>query len=199
MGDTVWTAKLGGSNQDRAHGVIELNDCSVLICGYTFSTDGDIQSNLGDSDAWLIKLDLNGNIVWSKTYGGSGSEWFNSLIQDDNNDIFIIGASTSNDFNVPNNFGGVDFWIIKIDNAGNILQSENYGGNNLDLGFDIIEFNANYLLIGGTTSSNTNDAIGNHGQDDWLVLKINKSFGAPIWSTCFGGSLDDIMEKKIIA
>lgn len=197
-GDTIWSKTFGGNNQDRIHGVIQLNDCSILACGFSYSTDGDILTNRGKSDAWLIKLDLYGNLLWSKTYGGSESEWINSIFQDINNDIFLIGTTFSNDNDIDNYKGSGDIWLLKLDSFGEIIFSKCFGGSQSDMGGSIIEAGANNLLIGGSTKSLNGDALNNHGSSDFLTIKVDKLLGDTVWSNCYGGSQDEYFEKDLM-
>lgn|GEM_PF-5578551 len=64
-----WKKTLGGSGEDIATSVIQTQDNGFVIAGYSHSNDGDVSSNNGYSDAWIVKLDSSGILVWEKTFG----------------------------------------------------------------------------------------------------------------------------------
>src|SRR5258706_9214466 len=67
-----WQKNNGGSGQEIAYSVYETTDDGYILCGYTTtSADGNVTSNRGLSDAWIVKLNRCGSIEWQKTYGGS--------------------------------------------------------------------------------------------------------------------------------
>lgn len=77
--------------------------------------------------AWLLKMDASGNTIWSKTYGGSGSESFSDIDLLPDGRIWASGTTTSLDGDVPHNAGKEDLWLVEVDSAGKLLQSYTYG------------------------------------------------------------------------
>ncbi|MBK9729835.1 MAG: hypothetical protein IPO83_00830 [Chitinophagaceae bacterium] len=61
-----WAKCYGGTAIDRAYSSIQTSDGGYLVCGFTNSTDGDVTFNHGNSDAWLVKTDPDGGILWQK-------------------------------------------------------------------------------------------------------------------------------------
>lgn len=93
-----WLNTYGGSGENR-FGDIFLNDDGTLSAiGGTTSNDGDVDNNKGGEDAWYINLDLSGNTLWSKTYGGSYDDSFYSFCE--TNHKFICGATGSSDYDL---------------------------------------------------------------------------------------------------
>ncbi len=69
----IWEKCYGGSDADNPLKIIKLNNTEFFVFGYTYSTDGDVQSgNHGHSDIWVLKLNIEGDIIWEKTYGCIG-------------------------------------------------------------------------------------------------------------------------------
>ena len=74
-------------------------------------------------DAWIVKLDASGTIVWNKLYGGSQEDVANSIQQTPDGGYIICGytLSSANGSVIGINHGGRDYWVIKLDANGNIL------------------------------------------------------------------------------
>jgi len=71
-GNLLWQKNYGGSNDDKSTDIIPGYSGSLIISGYSKSSDGDLTQNQGNYDYWLFQIDTNGNIIWQKSYGGSG-------------------------------------------------------------------------------------------------------------------------------
>ena len=74
-GNIAWQKTYGGSDFDYARNVQQTTDSGYIVAGGTGSFGA------GSDDVWIIKLDAGGTIVWQKTYGGSGSDGPNAIIQ----------------------------------------------------------------------------------------------------------------------
>lgn len=198
-GKIEWQRCLGGMQTDIGHDIIQTVDSNYIIAGETISADGDITSNKGSYDAWIIKLDRNGNIIWQKTMGGSLMEDCNSIIQTSDGG-YIAGATTmSKDGDVAFLHGSYnqDYWIVKLNDTGKIEWQRSYGGTKNDEVSAIIEVSGGGYLINGKTESSDGDIKGYHkatgyGRDEWL-LRIDDT-GNIMWQKCLGGSnIDDGM------
>ncbi len=102
-----WHRNFGGSNDDGADSIIQTSDGGYVVAGYTKS------KGAGDSDAWIIKLNSNGNKVWDKTFGGSDRDGANSIIQTSDGGYVVAGYTKSK------GAGDSDVWLIKLDANGN--------------------------------------------------------------------------------
>ncbi len=175
-GAVIWSDAIGGSSLDFAESILPLSDSSIIIGGYSYSKDFDVDSVYDNIDIWIINYDKNGNINWKEVYGGSDDDILLNLIELSNGEVYGIGSTSSNDGQVSNNYGGNDVWLININpNNGNLLFEKNYGGDSYDQGIEIIENNTNDLVFIGRSSSDTNDVSLNiGGSDSWLV-KLNPS------------------------
>ena len=119
-GNIIWQKTLGGTGSERFHGVIKTFDGGYLVVGHATSTDGDVHSNDGGVDAWVVKLDGHGNIEWEKTYGGSEQESFTDVTASWDGGFILIGSATSDDGDVTNYHGGSDMWVVKINHEGHL-------------------------------------------------------------------------------
>ncbi|MDQ8750212.1 hypothetical protein [Elizabethkingia miricola] len=161
----VWNKVYGGSKRDYAEGIIEDSQGNLLVIGESESTNGDIEKNNGDFDIFLIKINRDGNLIWSKNYGGSGYEGIsqdNTIVEAANGNFIFVGYTSSSDFNVSNNNGGYDVWVSKIDSNGNLIKQKTLGGSNDDFGRKILKLNNNFIITLKSNSSNNDFAqIGN--------------------------------------
>lgn len=127
-GNLVWQKYLGGSGDDVANSIYQTTDGGYVIAGYSTSNDGDVTGNHGGSDCWVLKLDLNGNLVWQKSLGSTGSDSGTSIQQTTDGGYIVAGVSGSNDGDVTGYHGGIaDFWVLKLDAAGNIVWQKSMG------------------------------------------------------------------------
>jgi len=187
-----WQKCLGGSETEWGLAGLQTADGGYLILNSTGSTDGDVLGMHGSSDAWLVRLDSMGNILWKKCYGGTDIDALVSIMPYDQN-YFLVGGTSSNDGDVSGNHGNQDAWIIKIDSSGNILWQKCFGGTNVDAFNTILRVFNNSLVVGGYTKSNDGDVSGNHSSpayDDSWVVNIDTA-GNIIWQTCIGGTNEE--------
>lgn len=189
-GHLEWSKVFGGTSDEIGNSVFPLDNGNHIIAGSTFSVDGDVSNNLGSSDYWILMLDADGNLLWEKTYGGSGEDRAKKIIQTQDGNFVILGTVFSNDGDVTNNHGGVDFWLIKIDEQGNLLWEKTFGGSSADQGTDVIEMTNGDLVITGETLSNNGDIEGNHGFTDAWIARLDNQ-GNIIWKNALGGTMVD--------
>jgi hypothetical protein len=95
----IWSKTFGGSSNDYFSALTLTADNKLLVAGETSSIDGDISSNAGLSDAWLIKMDTTGNIAWSKTFGGNKADRANDMLIWGNDDYLFAGMFS---YTIPN-------------------------------------------------------------------------------------------------
>ena len=106
LGDTLWTQKIGGSLIDKGNAIIETQDSSIVVAG--------IRTTLTDStQAYIIKLDKNGTLLWDSIYGGTEYEWVNDLVESFPNNYTIAGSTNSN------SNGDLNYYVLNVDPQGN--------------------------------------------------------------------------------
>ena len=195
-----WEQTYGGNSRDKLISSIPTSGGGYLLGGITSSSnDGDVQSgNHGGWDNWIVKTNNVGTIEWEQTYGGSRDDLLSSIIPTSDGGYLLGGYTLSNDGDVQSgNQGGYDYWVVKINNVGTIEWEQTYGGSFPDYIVSTIPTSDGGYLLGGYTRSNDGDVqSGNHGEEDYWVVKIN-NVGTIEWEQTYGGSGIDWLSSII--
>jgi len=172
-GDTLWTRTYGWSTgKERAHCVQQTSDGGYIIVGYTYSYE------TYHYDFYLVKTDANGDTLWTRTYGGSGTEKAESVQQTTDGGYIVAGYTSS--------FGAglVDAWLVKISANGHFLWAQSYGGAGWDYAYSVQQTSdGGYILAG------YEDSFGAGGKDVWSIK--TDTYGDTLWTRTYGGSGDD--------
>jgi hypothetical protein len=182
-GNIQWQKTLGGSDNDRAYGIAATADGGYVIAAGTGSTDGDIQNNKGGvEDAWIIKVDGEGKILWQTTLGGRLWDEVRAVTTTKEGDYLFAGFTEGDS-------GFSDAWVIKFDQAGHMLWQKTFGGSSSDGASSIAASPDGGFAIAGYTESSDGDVSGYHGggySDAWVVKADNT--GAIEWQKALGGT-----------
>jgi len=166
-GNTLWTQLYGGADDEYAHAVQQTDDGGYIIAGYTYSYGA------GAADAWLIKTDIEGDTLWTRTYGGQLTETAQSVQQTTDGGFIVTGLTES--FGA----GERDAYLLKTDVHGNPLWVRVLGTSEFEGGHIVYETSdGGYIILGGTTFY---DRAG-----DIALLKMNAN-GAIMWLRTYGG------------
>ncbi len=186
--DITWQQCFGGSDQEKAMDMVAM-DNGYLILGYTYSDDGDVSNNHGSNDVWLVRIDSLGNLLWEKALGGSQSDGGASISKITDSTFYILGGSLSNDGDISNDRfpNSMDFWLLKIDDQGNILWDKIVGTSHKDTPEKIITTNDGGALALGFAGLNDGDKTEWYGYSDMWMIKLN-SEGTTEWEFTLGGS-----------
>jgi hypothetical protein len=172
FGEIQWQRTLGGFASDRSWDVKQDNNGSFFVVGYWGS--GDIIPNWhGLYDYWITKLDANGNIVWSKVFGGTKDDWARTIGFFSNGDMVIAGATRSVDGDVTQNDGIQDIWLVGIDSSGSMLWEKSIGGNGPEIAFDLLITSEQDVVLTGESSIVSGDVTQNQGSVDLWVVKLS--------------------------
>ena len=156
----------------------------------TFDADGDPNGFiLGGSNeyylkhAWVIKLDPDGDIEWEKIYGGE-PQTVNCIRQVSGGGYIVVGESNTT-FSAPGNV-----WVAKLAVDGAIVWQRSYGGEERDVGFEVLESRDAQNNPDGFVVTGFTESFG-AGQKDVWVFKVNDD-GNMLWQKTFGGTGDDV-------
>ena len=197
-GEKVWAKTFGGLYTDYLWDVVQTSDNGYIAVGHTASNDGDIQGFQGINDGWIIKVDSNGNKLWSKCFGGTSGDYLYSIVKTSDNGYVAAGKTYSYGGDILDNHGKWDGWIIKINSTGEKVWSKCFGGSSTDYLNNIATTSDGGFIAVGETESNDGDLSGNHGQWDGWIIKIN-STGQKVWAETYGESGKDYLTDIIQA
>ncbi len=156
-GDSLWSVTLGGADRELATDAVISSNGGILVCGYTKSFGS------GNHDAWLIKIDSNGDSLWSVLYGGEDVDRFYKVLTDVDDNTIVTGWTRSY------GSGNYDLLLNKYDQLGELQWDYFYGDENTQLGLSILKNSAlNYLLLGSYSYSNSPT-----GDDTYLLYIQN--------------------------
>lgn len=171
-GSLVWKKSFGGSAIDQAYGIVKTTNNSYLIAGVSNSNDGNLSENLGQNDVWVIHINDAGNLLWEKSYGGSGFDFGSSIKSLANSQFLVSGHTRSNDGLFPENKGENDVFAMIIDINGQVQWQQTYGGSQIDLGIDAVPLRDNSIVIVGESTSSDFDFSENKGMTDLVLVKV---------------------------
>jgi hypothetical protein len=178
-GNLVWQKSYGGSAYEYCTGMTRSQDGGYVLVGSTESNDKDVVNKYGNlgyandaTDGWVLKLDVNGNKVWTKTLGGTWGDLFASITPAQGGGFLLSGYTRSNDGNVSDLSGVSDTWAVKLSESGGLLWSKTPGGTDEEYGQWILEPTpGNYVMI-GITYSNDGDVVGLNGYGDGWIYRF---------------------------
>jgi hypothetical protein len=199
IGNIEWEKCYGGTWEDKCNYIQEINYDGYIIAAQSSSDDGNLPGHHGTAglkwDAWVLKLNGIGNIDWSRNFGGTDDDHaLSGLLAYDGG--FIFGCRTfSIDGDVIGNHGLSDSWLIKLDYFGNLEWKKCFGGTNIESGIASLQRTDDLGYILATSSSSNNGNVsGNHGQDDFWIVKTDSN-GTIIWQTCYGGTATEVVSS----
>jgi len=188
-----WQWSFGGSLNDDCRIVKQTTDGGYILGGYSYSgiTGNKTTSNFGDQDYWVVKIDGSGNKVWENSFGGGGGDLLFTLEQTSDGGYILGGTSVSS---VSGNktsasYGGLDYWVVKIDGNGNKVWENSFGGSGYEAVYSLQQTSDGGYILGGYSASGVsgNKTSASYGDDDYWVVKIDGS-GNKMWENSFGGS-----------
>jgi hypothetical protein len=161
-----------GGPYDVGQGACEIENEEYAITGSTSSING-------SSQAFLMLIDSLGNQIWTKGYGGGGSDWGRRVFHRANEGLWIFGYSNSY------GAGDFDFSVWKVDNNGEEEWQQSFGTLGWDRLWDVVELpGGDFVLLGETEGVNSLDK-------DILILRIDDQ-GNEVWQNQIDNEGDDI-------
>ncbi len=204
-----WDHSFGGLDFDNYPVIRRTLDGGYVLAGATASgVSGNKTTPLcGDAAAWIVKLDAAGNKQWEQTVGAPGSALYVNTIEPTSDGGYALGASstvgisavTGNCGKTSANFGGYDFWLVRLDATGQRLWDRSYGGTGLDALAALRQTpDGGFVLSGLSDSPVSGNKTSPHfgGRDMWVVR--TDSDGNKLWDQSFGGTADDSAHKGLV-
>ncbi|MFO0485220.1 MAG: hypothetical protein ACK51A_06115, partial [Sphingobacteriia bacterium] len=192
-GKREWDKTLGGSGVDGLTSLQQTNDGGYILGGGSSSaadiSGGKSENSRGERDYWVVKLDANGSIQWDKTMGGSGEDYLSTLQQTADGGYILGGASYSNTDiaggkSENSRENSLDYWIVKLDAAGNKQWDKTLGGSDYDWLGSLQQTTDGGYILGGRSWSNADIDGGksenNRGLSDYWVVKLGCETSPPL-------------------
>ncbi len=148
----TWSQAIGGPSSEVLEAVVRTTDGNSVIASWTSSFGS------GQDDAWLVKFDPWGAVLWQYTYGGPDDERPWAMAETSDGGVIFVGRTHT--FGVGNG----DAWACKLDSTGDILWQKSYGAANSDWAEAVHRTSGGFIVGGGTYS------YGAGGADAWVIL-----------------------------
>ncbi len=199
-GNKQWENSFGGTEIDTVADVKQTTDGGYIVGGTSSSaasgnkTSGNFGS--GSEDYWIVKIDPGGNKQWDRTFGGNQDDQMTSLQPTSDGGCILAGTSYSgisgNKTAVNRGNGRGDYWVVKLDAAGNKQWEQSFGGDDAEQLHTVQKTSDGGYLLGGSSTSRAggNKSSGNFGSHDYWVVKIDGS-GNKQWDKTYGGDESD--------
>jgi hypothetical protein len=199
-GNKLWDQTYGGSRNDQLCGICETTNGGFILAGQSISsTNGNKTApQIYHSDAWIIGIDANGEILWQKTYGGSGEDRTYSFAPVAAGGYVLAGSFRRLGFPAPvetrPTYGGTDAWIISLDSEGDKVWEQVFGGAEGDEAVHISQTKDGGFIVGGTTGSGAsgNKTSPTFGDTDYWVIRLDPE-GNKMWEQTFGSTGYDLL------
>ncbi|MDT8411634.1 MAG: T9SS type A sorting domain-containing protein [Vicingaceae bacterium] len=174
LGVVQWQKSYGGNDWDLAYDVIQTADSGFAFCGETYNNTN------GESDVYIVKTNLLGDTLWTKTIGGTLADRGNSIMETADSSIVVVGMTTTTT-------DSVQMYLIKLNVTGNLIWDVAFGPSGYEEGNAVIETaNGNYVLGGVTTSFTPNN------DKDFYMIRTDSS-GNAIWGNYFGQPGEEVI------
>jgi len=192
-----WVKSIGGYYFGRTSDIVADTAGNVYICGYfegmaDFNPDSSyyyLNSNEGEYAAFILKLDSSGSFVWAKHIVGTSDVYAHSIELDNNGNIYIAGNfEDTTDFKPGTGIynlttsGGSDFFILKLDEAGNFFWCESFGGTSDDYAYSLHVDSIGNIHVAGAFENTVNfdpgagvSNITSAGNSDAFVFKLSQT------------------------
>ncbi len=195
-GDPEWQKTLGGDSADFLQSIALTNDGGFILAGVSSSNTGfDKKDDThGLDDFWVVKLNAKGAEEWQVTLGGEGQEKLHN-IQPTRDGGYILGGTSSSHKSgnkTEDSFGGLDYWIVKLDSKGKLIWQKTFGGKYADELRSLTPTADGGYLVGGYSNSpaSGNKRQDNVGEGDYWIIKLD-AIGTEEWQKVLGGTGDD--------
>jgi len=195
-GEIIWVKTYGAATtSDHLTSAILTHDGGLVIGGSINGGGGDVSVYYGLRDAWIVKIDSLGNILWDFTIGSGGGEFIADILETSDHKL-LISVNNSHVYGETNINCDNTYWeatLFMLDADGQELWQNCYGGTYADVFNDIYELDDGFLLL-GSSESNDGDLEGagchytgpSEPTNDFWLSKIDFE-GNMLWSKCYGG------------
>ena len=197
-GSIEWQTVLGGTGIDEASSGEQTSDGGYIIGGTSSSgiSGNKTGINKGGDDYWIVKLNSTGAISWQQTIGGSSIDEL-SVVHQLPDGSYIVGGRSKSGISgnkTEASKGLYDYWVLKLDNTGNIVWQNTVGSASDDNLVDIQSLDGITYFAAGTSDGGITGDKSEHsgGAEDYWVVKLN-DIGDILWENTIRGDSDDYL------
>lgn len=210
-GQELWQRTIGGSGMEKLLSIAPTRDGGYILGGSSSSDQlksttgvldpfGKSENSKGNLDFWVVKLDKNGTIAWQKTIGGRYMDELRSIHEIQSGGYILGGYSNSpaSGNKTEENLGLGDYWVVQLDEQGEIVWQKVYGGEQDDNLTALIPTQDGGYLLGGSSNSepgHVKTKSNGSGTDFWVV-KLDET-GGIVWQQTYNYGKKDILTSLI--
>lgn len=220
--DVLWEKSYGGKHSDYLFDALPTADYGFILAGSSLSdkTGNKTDTNNGDLDYWVWKMDEKGDLDWQKSLGGSGFDLLQS-IKTTRDGGFILAGTSNSPSNLKEGTGNkkadckgiTDFWVIKLNAKGDEQWQATIGGSGQDELVCAFQTKDGGYMLGGSSNSSLNPKLGVEqkgametkpdltsksekcrGNMDYWIVKLDNT-GKVQWQKTFGGESADVLRS----
>jgi len=202
-GNVLWAKSAQGYNNDMGYGIATDANNNIYITGYfrspsiIFDNDTLLNPDATNYEMFIAKYDSNGNLLWTKSAGGTGDDQGNGISTDFNGNVYITGSFESSitfGSTILTSIGYDDIFLVKYNSSGNFLWAKSAGGVSYDYGRKAVtDISGNIYLAGAFSNSAIifgSTTLTNAGGYDIFITKYD-SQGNVLWAKGAGGNGGD--------
>lgn len=205
-GNLLWEKEyFGPRNGEGAFRIFPADQGNYFVVATASSSSGDITydpyPDPGSNNAWILKIDSNGNKLWDKIFGGNCLEMGVSGALTSDTAVIFAGLTCSSDGDVSQYYGADDGWMIKVDRQGNKMWDFTIGNDWFDRIIEVTETSDKSLLVGAYSfyGENGNISCSDFSASDGtqaVMFKLD-SAGNYLWHRCYGGTNHEVLRAMV--
>jgi hypothetical protein len=194
-GDLIWQNCIGGPGQDGARSMALTSDGAVVIAGWSNTNTFPDEGITGPDNLWVVKLNLNGVVLWERFFGGPGDDQGWDIMETMAGELIAVGQHKSP--LADSTAWQYDAWVVALDPDGQLVWEKKFGGNANDMAFAVGQYANGNLVVAGLTQSSDGDVSGNHGSvDGWLFSTGDQN--ELLWQRCIGGTAEELVRALVV-
>lgn len=191
-GKLLWTKQYGPDKRASSNAIRMDQDENIYIAGTTEGEMGEMA--YGVSDAFIMKLDSEGNSLWTCQWGSSGSDEVKGIDIDNSGNIYAIGNTYGTLGEA--NLGLMDIFLSQISSEGKVIYNRQFGSASNETATQVLVDGDNNLYLTGWSDGDFADK--QKGSGDSIVFKVSKD-GKELWKKQFGTSLWDGVHAIVLS
>jgi hypothetical protein len=193
-GSTLWSKQLGGSGRDRPTALASTVDGGIVVAGHTESSFAGL-TNAGNEDAFLIRFDANGDILWARSIATPGPDHAYGVYVLPDDDVLVTGRMAGSDW-TPTSGDPGDAFLARYDANGNLRWLQRFGSSAYEYGRSIAVTITGDIIVSGRSEGNFQGLI-NQGGFDGFVSRFSAD-GNHQASKLYGTGGNDVVNQLLI-